>query len=119
WRSPWWQRADRGGISRAKRGAGVGGGRAREPKTAPAFFYENGFQPYGASWGAPFPPTQTCTPPPSPSPSAPLPYCVPGEVQLNPDGTVYLDPNGQPVPCPTAPPNDGGNGNGNGHGNGN
>ena len=39
-------------------------------KTRTAYFYNGAFRPYGSTWGAPFPPTKTCsTVPPSPSPS--------------------------------------------------
>ena len=101
---PAWQKADQDWIARAKHGAGVRGGPAKGTKTATAYFYENGYQPYGASWGAPFPPTDTCTPQPSPSPSFNPAVCPPGGVQLNPDGSVVIDVNGQPIPCPTESP---------------
>ncbi len=101
---PAWQKADQDWIARARQGAGVRGGPAKGTKTATAYFYQGGYQPYGASWGAPFPPTKTCTPEPSPSPSAITTECPPGGIQMNPDGTVALDANGQPIPCPTPPP---------------
>jgi membrane peptidoglycan carboxypeptidase len=101
---PAWQKFDQDWIARAKQGIGVRGGPAKGTKSATTYFYEPGFMPYGASWGAPFPPKDTCTPEPSPPPSeAPvdsLPPCPPGSVELNPDGTVILDSNGQPIPCP-------------------
>ena len=77
------------------------GGPAKPPqkKSATAYFYEGGFQPYGASWGAPFAPSKTCDPNLKPTPP-PQTYCPPGSVQVNPDGTVVLDPDGQPIPCP-------------------
>ena len=100
-----WQKADQDWIARARKGAGVRGGPAKKKKTATAYFYQSGFQPYGASWGAPFPPTETCTPGPvSPSPSFDSGSCPPGGVQMNADGTVALDLFGQPIPCPTSPP---------------
>jgi membrane peptidoglycan carboxypeptidase len=100
---PAWQKADQDWIGRARHGPGVRGGPAKGIKTATSYFYQGGFQHYGASWGAPFPPTETCTPVPSPTPSG-FGECPPGGVQLNPDGTIALDQNGQPIPCPTAPP---------------
>ncbi len=60
-------RRTRAGSTRARKGAGVHGG----PKgTATAYFYDPSFQPYGGSWGAPFPPSRSCDQAPSPSPSA-------------------------------------------------
>jgi membrane peptidoglycan carboxypeptidase len=98
---PDWQKYDQDWINRARHGAGTRGGPAKE-KTATTYFYEPVYQPYGASWGAPFPPTKTCTAEPSPSP-VPL-ECPPGGVEVNPDGTLVLDANGQPIPCPTEAP---------------
>jgi membrane peptidoglycan carboxypeptidase len=64
---PAWQAADAGWIGRAMKGPGVKGG----PKgTVTAYFGFGHIFPYGATWGAPFPPTETCTPvfvPPGPS----------------------------------------------------
>jgi membrane peptidoglycan carboxypeptidase len=104
---PAWQKFDQGWVARAKRGPGVYGGPGKDA-TATSYFYETGFEPFGATWGAPFPPTGTCTaaPSPSPAPSAgptAVP-CPPGGVQQNPDGSILLGPDGQPVPCPTAAP---------------
>jgi membrane peptidoglycan carboxypeptidase len=68
---PAWQAADRGWLARAARGAGVLGGPG-PIRTRTAYFYNGAFRPYGASWGAPFAPTQMCStaaPTPSPSPS--------------------------------------------------
>ncbi len=62
-----WQKANRGWITRARRGPGVEGG----PKdTATAYFYDPTFQPFGRSWGAPFAPARSCDDAPSPEPSA-------------------------------------------------
>jgi hypothetical protein len=70
-------------ITRAQKGPGTKGG---PEKTATAYFYENGYQPYGPSWGAPFAPTDMCTPGPvvSPQPCDPLfgPCPSPGETPL-------------------------------------
>ncbi len=61
---PNWHQADLAWIARAEKGPGV----ASKAGTRTTYFYNPYFQPYGKSWGAPFPPTQTCTPAPSPSP---------------------------------------------------
>ena len=100
---PDWQKADQDWIARARGGAGVAGGPVKPPlkKSATAYFYEPGYTPYGASWGAPFAPGGTCTPNLTPTP---LPDCPPGSVQVNPDGTLVLGPDGQPIPCPDATP---------------
>ncbi len=44
-----WLEADRDWIRRAERGPGVVGGPDR---TRTSYFYNNGFKPYGSSWGA-------------------------------------------------------------------
>ena len=65
---PSWRPFTNGWIARAERGPGVSGG---PEKTRTSYFYENVWQPFGASWGAPFPPAETCdlfTPSPEPSP---------------------------------------------------
>ena len=55
---PQWQPYNQGWIDRAKRGSGVRGGPQRTPTT---YFYQTGgWMPFGASWGAPFAPTETC-----------------------------------------------------------
>ena len=66
---PAWQAADRDWQNRARRGPGVSGGADPRNPTQTAYFYESGYQPYGATWGAPFQPTATCDSVPSPSPS--------------------------------------------------
>jgi penicillin-binding protein 1A len=64
---PKWQKYTRGWAARAAKGSGVSGG---PEGTRTAYFGFGSNLPFGASWGAPFPPTKTCTPlPPSPSPS--------------------------------------------------
>jgi membrane peptidoglycan carboxypeptidase len=76
---PNWQKQNQKWIARARRGAGVGGGLDR---SRTSYFYNLGsFHPYGRSWGAPFPPKDSCivggaTPAPTPLPSGdpfPLP----------------------------------------------
>jgi len=75
---PAWRPFTDGWIARAQKGPGVAGGPSN---TRTTYFYENGvWNPYGLSWGAPFPPTQTCdivVPSPEPSPSFD-PFASPG-----------------------------------------
>jgi len=75
---PQWRKFTNGWIARARRGPGVAGG---PEKTKTTYFYENGWKPYGSTWGAPFPPTATCdifVPSPSPSPvPSPSPSPIP------------------------------------------
>jgi membrane peptidoglycan carboxypeptidase len=67
---PQWRSFTDDWIARAQKGPGVAGG---PEKTRTTYFYENGvWNPYGSTWGAPFPPTETCeivVPSPEPSPS--------------------------------------------------
>jgi len=67
---PQWRTYTDGWIARAQKGPGVAGG---PEKTRTTHFYESGvWNPYGSTWGAPFPPTETCdlfVPSPEPSPS--------------------------------------------------
>jgi hypothetical protein len=86
---PRWQKADRGWAARAAKGSGVSGG---PEGTRTAYFGFGSRLPFGASWGAPFPPKATCTPLPSPSPS-PSSDCHP----------VFgcPSPSGLPEPTPT------------------
>ena len=44
-----WMKADRDWLRRADRGPGVVGGPDR---TRTAYFYQGGFHPFGATWGA-------------------------------------------------------------------
>src|SRR5664280_2885609 len=103
---PDWRPLTDGWIARAERGSGVAGG---PEKTRTSFFYETGvWNPYGSTWGAPFPPWQTCdlfVPSPSPEPFPSFPS---------------FDPNASPGPSPSdsIPPAQPGNGNGNGNGGG-
>jgi membrane peptidoglycan carboxypeptidase len=86
---PAWQKADNGWLKRAARGPGVGGG----PKgTRTSYFYQNGFFPFGRTWGGIFAPTTLCplAPPPSPPPCD------------NPFGLFCPSP--EPTPTPTPSP---------------
>jgi hypothetical protein len=64
---PRWAEANRDWITRAQEGPGVAGGPER---TRTSFFFQTGgWMPFGATWGAPFPPTEVCViPEPTPSP---------------------------------------------------
>ncbi|HWP63410.1 MAG TPA: transglycosylase domain-containing protein [Candidatus Binatia bacterium] len=99
---PEWQKANNAWIERARRGVGVAGGPRR---TRTMYFYNRAFAPFGRTWGAPFAPTETCTPLPSPSPS-PEPSCDP------------LAPETCPSLPPEPSPSTGGGGGGNGGGGG-
>jgi membrane peptidoglycan carboxypeptidase len=99
---PTWQKYDNGWLARAARGPLVAGGPKR---TKTAYFYRNGFTPFGRTWGAPFAPTKTCTPlPPSPPPctvvtdpfASPDPGLPPPCPSVEPSPT----PGGQPTPSP-------------------
>lgn len=68
---PQWKPYNDGWIARASKGAGVRGG---PEDTATSYFYETGgWVPFGATWGAPLPPTKTCeiAPTPTQDPNAP------------------------------------------------
>ncbi|HXQ96360.1 MAG TPA: transglycosylase domain-containing protein [Candidatus Acidoferrales bacterium] len=54
---PDWHAADLAWAARAAKGAAVAGG-PENTRTTP--FYNLVYEPYGKTWGAPFPPTQTC-----------------------------------------------------------
>jgi hypothetical protein len=60
-----WHAADLAWIERAKQGPGVTGGPVN---TATTYFLSPGYQPNGATWGAPWAPTETCVPAPKPPP---------------------------------------------------
>jgi membrane peptidoglycan carboxypeptidase len=99
-RYPAWLAADRDWIARAQQGPGVRGG---PDGTRTSYFYNNGFQPYGASWGpilggeacaSPTPPA-TCIPWPTPDASG----VVPSLVIPSPSGSEV-----PPVLCPTPEP---------------
>ena len=72
-----WQDAIEGWVARARKGAGVKGGPNTKTKTATAYYAKPYYTPYGRSWGAPFAPTELCTPQPSPETPGP-PETPPG-----------------------------------------
>ena len=92
--NPNFQKYDDIWIATAEKGVGVKGG----PNKAPTnYFYEAGYYtPFGASWGAPFAPTQSCTQsgttPPSGWESAP------------PSTSPSLGPSTESPPAPTDTP---------------
>jgi hypothetical protein len=98
---PNWQKANRNWAARAAKGTGV---RGTSKGTRTSYFYNNGFAPFGRTWGAPFAPKDTC-------PLAPPPC---GVQPIDPDPSDGIPPP-TPIPCPTptpVPPGDGGGGGG-------
>ena len=97
-----WMDADREWIARAEKGVGTRGGPDR---TRVAYFYNNGFNPYGKTWGAVVggdgcgepSPSPSCFVVPTPDPSGVIPsFALP-----SPSGSEPV-----PEPCPTAIPTD-------------
>ncbi len=92
-----WMRANRDWLERAERGPGVRGGPDDNPTT---YFYNNGFTPFGRTWGAfvggacgePSP-TPTCIPLPTPDASG----VIPSLVIPSPSGSEVAA-----LPCPPA-----------------
>jgi membrane peptidoglycan carboxypeptidase len=103
-----WQKYDQIWIQRAQKGVGVRGG---PNNGATMYFYETGFwTPFGKTWGAPFPPTTTCTantgtpPPATPTPTpTPTPTETPSPTP-SPTASPTPLPTPPPTPPPTAPP---------------
>jgi len=110
---PGWMDANRDWIRRAERGPGVAGGPDR---TRTSYFYNNGFRPYGASWGAIVvktsncgepSPSPTCYPIPTPDPSGVIPsFEIPsppasGEVAALPCPTPSALPSASPSASPS------------------
>ncbi len=91
---PDWQKANRNWAARAARGAGVRGGSLG---TRTAYFYGDGFYPFGRSWGAPFAPKEPCPlAPETPPPCDPL--LLPPEA--TPCPSVEPEPSGPIIPIP-------------------
>ena len=97
-----WMDADRDWIARAEKGVGTRGGPDR---TRVAYFYNNGFNPYGKTWGAVMggdgcgepSPSPSCFVTPTPDPSGVIPsFAVP-----SPSGSETVA-----LPCPTPVPTD-------------
>ena len=99
---PNWHAADLAWAARAMKGAGVYGG---PEHTRTTFFYNLVYQPYGQTWGAPFPPAKSCeaalpTPgvPGSPAPGSSFgPGSSPGPGQPTAPAVVVPDVVGRPV----------------------
>jgi hypothetical protein len=93
------QKYDQIWIERARKGVGVKGG---PNNGATMYFYQVGYwTPFGQTWGAPFPPTESCTtntgsPPPSTSPSA--------SPTASPTPTPSPSPTATPTTAPTPTP---------------
>jgi membrane peptidoglycan carboxypeptidase len=120
---PAWMAADRDWLARAARGAGTVGGPERTKTT---YFYQGGFHPYGATWGALVggtcgapSPSPTCFIVPTPDPSgvtpsfvAPTPVgsglaalpCPPASPTATPSETPSPPPSEAPTPTPIPTP---------------
>jgi hypothetical protein len=106
---PVWNEFVRDWIARAKRGPGVVGG---PDETRTSYFVDLNIQPFGQTWGAPWPPTDTCsiaptpspTPPPTPEPTASpevTPSPEPTEAPPEPTpGPTFVPTPGPPTPTP-------------------
>jgi membrane peptidoglycan carboxypeptidase len=115
-RSDVWLEADRDWIARARRGPGTSGG----PRdTQVSYFYNNGFNPYGRSWGPLLgrgcgtpAPSATCFPVPGPdasgvTPSFTLPSPGPSGVAVvpcSPPPSASEAPSVEPSAPPSEPP---------------
>jgi len=100
---PDWQAANQDWIARARQGPGTPGGPDPVVKTRTSYIFNNRTTPFGKSWGAPFPPTESCTSAPLESPS-PTPELSPSlEPSLEPSPTPEITPE-PPTEAPTAPP---------------
>jgi peptidoglycan glycosyltransferase len=104
-----WNEANKGWIARARRGINVAGGPDPDRPTRTMYFYQPSFWPYGASWGAPFPPAATCdkapeaSPSPSPEASAEPtaePTAAPSDAPATPEASVTPKPAKTPKPTP-------------------
>jgi membrane peptidoglycan carboxypeptidase len=110
-----WHAANADWIARAKQGPGTAGGPDPTTPTKTSFIFDQRNTPFGKSWGAPFPPTTTCTQaPPSPSPTifvlpSPTilvtpPPITPPPITPPPPPTQPPPPTEPPTPKPTKPP---------------
>ncbi|CAN5188257.1 hypothetical protein BH24CHL7_BH24CHL7_06480 [soil metagenome] len=101
---PAWHAANLEWIERARRGRGVAGGPDPEVETETSYIFSRQFTPYGRSWGAPFPPTQSCTEAPSPSPSPSLSPSPSASPPPSPQESPTEQPTEQPTDQPTDQP---------------
>ncbi|HYO41975.1 MAG TPA: transglycosylase domain-containing protein [Candidatus Limnocylindrales bacterium] len=90
-----WMKANQGWIARAEKGAGVRGG---PQGTRTAYFYNNGFTPYGRSWGPLVGSGGGCA---SPSPSASIDPCASFDPLASIDPFASVDPNASAIVCPS------------------
>jgi membrane peptidoglycan carboxypeptidase len=90
---PVWNEYVRDWIERAKRGPGVVGG---PDETRTSYFVDLNIQPFGQTWGAQWPPTQTCSIAPTPSPTPP----PTPEPTASPEATPSPEPTQAPEPTP-------------------
>jgi membrane peptidoglycan carboxypeptidase len=108
-----WLAADRDWIARARRGPGVRGGPDR---TRTSYFYNNGYHPYGRSWGPLLDgagcgtpaPSPTCFPVPTPDGSGIVPsFEIPTPAASDvPAAEPCPTPSPAPTESPTPPPVD-------------
>jgi hypothetical protein len=120
-----WLDGDRDWLRRAARGPGAAGG---PDNTRTSYFYNRGFQPYGATWGpisggdgcgSPSPSPSCFIVPtadpgtgvvpsfevPSPSGSEPVPLpCPPASEEPSASPSDSASPSVEPTPAPTPPP---------------
>ena len=118
-----WLEADRDWLERARRGPGTVGG---PNDTRVTYFYNNGFNPFGRTWGplmgrdcASPTPAATCYPLPSPDPSGVIPSftlpspdpsgqavvpCSPPPATASPSTPPSVEPSEPPEPSPTPTP---------------
>jgi hypothetical protein len=90
---PTWNDAVQGWVRRARRGTGVGANVSPAKTTYTAYFFEPYFQPYGQSWGGPFPPTRSCRQAPAGTPPPELPSAPPvASVPPLPGFTIVPNP---------------------------
>jgi membrane peptidoglycan carboxypeptidase len=93
-----WMDADRDWLRRAERGPGAAGG---PDNTRTSYFYNRGFQPYGASWG-PISGGDGCGSP-SPSPSCFIVPTADPSTGIVPSFAVPSPSGSEPVPLPCPP----------------
>ena len=99
-RSDAWMQANRDWLARAEQGPGVRGGPER---TATSYFYNNRFQPYGASWGPILGGEGCASPTPSIDPCAsPSGSIDPSAAPAEP--SIPVDASGNPIICPSPSP---------------
>jgi membrane peptidoglycan carboxypeptidase len=104
-----WLAADRNWIARARRGPGVRGG---PDNTRTSYFYNNGFHPYGRSWGPLLngagcgtpAPSPTCFPVPTPDESGIIPsFEIPTPASSDVPAAEPC-PTPEPTESPSPPP---------------